>query len=236
VLRQRVPAGKPRHTISIVADPVFSRNDERLPSKNAGLGNIERALPRLFSTRWEADRIASCVEEKESIVALDFAANRDFVTSSQFAESRFLHLATHTIIDDEHLELSGIALSEFDSAGRRHDGFLRTYEIYRLRLLADLVVLSSCQSGLGKEVKGEGLVGLTHAFMYAGVPRVVASLWTISDNPTAQLMAQFYREMLKNGHASPAAALRSAQLSMLKDKRWESPYFWSGFVLQGEWR
>lgn len=257
VLRQRVPTAKPRHTISIIADPVFARNDERLssnfeelnpvvahtnqtrviPNRNSTSGvSRELSLPRLFSTRWEADRIASFVEGKESILALDFAANRDFVTSSKFAESRFLHLATHTVINEEHLELSGIALSNFDSEGRRQDGFLRTYEIYRLRLLADLVVLSSCESGLGNEVKGEGLVGLTHAFMYAGVSRVVASLWPVSDNATAQLMAQFYREMLKNRKESPAAALRSAQLSMLKDKRWEAPYFWSGFVLQGEWR
>jgi CHAT domain-containing protein len=248
VLRQRVPRrAEPRHRIAIIADPVFASNDERLSSHTNHIGflpygesisgaDTERALPRLFSTRWEANRIASFLEKKESVVALDFAANRDFVTSAEFAESRFLHLATHTVINEEHLELSGIALSNFDSEGREQDGFLRTYEIYRLRLLADLVVLSSCQSGLGKEVKGEGLVGLTHAFMYAGVPRVVASLWTVSDTPTAQLMAQFYREMLKNGQTSPAAALRLAQLSMLKDKRWESPYFWSGFVLQGEWR
>jgi CHAT domain-containing protein len=251
VLRQRVARAQPRHTIAIIADPVFARNDDRLPSSNhkelspapaqtSGKPvfgeDTGRALPRLFSTRWEADRIASFVEKKDSVVALDFAANRNFVTSPAFADSRFLHLATHTVINEDHLELSGIALSNFDPEGRRQDGFLRTHEIYRLRLLASLVVLSSCQSALGKEVKGEGLVGLTHAFMYAGVPQVVASLWTVSDNPTAQLMAQFYREMLKNGRMSPAAALRSAQLSMLKDKRWESPYFWSGFVLQGEWR
>jgi CHAT domain-containing protein len=240
-LRQRVARSQPHHTISIVADPVFARSDERLASSNLRPlvahfeGASDRPLPRLFSTRWEAGKIASFVGTKNSLVALDFAANRDFVTSPKFAESRFLHLATHTVINEEHLELSGIALSNFDSNGRRQDGFLRTYEIYRLRLLAKLVVLSSCQSALGNEVKGEGLVGLTHAFMYAGVPRVVASLWTVSDTPTAQLMAQVYREMLKNGHASPAAALRAAQLSMLKDKRWESPYFWSGFLLQGEW-
>jgi CHAT domain-containing protein len=255
VLRQRIPQAQPRHTITIIADPVFARNDERLPFSNrpnpvgahtnqfvfGANGNTtfvdgsEPALPRLFSTRWEAAKIASFVGKRDSIVALDFDANRDFITSPEFNESRYLHLATHTIINDEHSELSGIALSNFDSKGRRQDGFLRIQEIYRLRLLARLVVLSSCQSALGKEVKGEGLVGLTHAFMYAGVPRVVASLWTISDNPTAQLMAQFYRQMLKNDRISPAAALRSAQLSMLKDKRWESPYFWSGFVLQGEW-
>jgi len=249
VLRQRVAHAQPRHTIAIIADPVFAPNDERLPSSNqlspvsahtstngkpTFKEDSEQALPRLFTTRWEAGRIASFVRKNESIVALDFAANRNFITSSKFSESRFLHFATHTVINDEHSELSGIALSNFDSEGRKEDGFVRIQEIYRLRLLASMVVLSSCQSALGIEVKGEGLVGLTQAFMYAGVPRVVASLWTVSDNPTAQLMAQFYREMLKN-NMSPAAALRSAQLSMLKDKRWESPYFWSGFVLQGEW-
>ncbi len=256
VLRERVPRVQPRRTISIVADPVFARHDERLPHLNqlSAIGahtnqtrstangkpvfeeDGERALPRLFSTRWEAGKITSFVETKESIVAFDFAANRDFATSPEFADSRFLHFATHTVINGDHSELSGIALSNFDSKGHRQDGFLRTDEIYRLRLLAGLVVLSSCQSALGTEVKGEGRVGLTHAFMYAGVPRVVASLWTVSDNPTAQLMAQFYREMLTNRRLSPAAALRSAQLSMVKDKRWQSPYFWSSFILQGEWR
>ena len=256
VLRQRV-RDLPQRTIAIVADPVFARNDERFASSSGNGGrrvvahasemrvvpagqstasaSVEKSLPRLFNTRWEANTIASFVPKTQRIVALDFSANRAFVNTRQFARSWALHFATHTLINDEHSELSGIALSNFDSQGRKQDGFLRTHEIYRLRLLADLVVLSSCQSALGEQVKGEGLVGLTHGFMYAGVPRVVASLWTVSDNPTAQLMAQFYREMLKHG-TSPAAALRSAQLSMLKDKRWQAPYFWSGFVLQGEWR
>lgn len=238
MLRQRVVPVKRGPTLAIVADPVFSRDDERcaFTISKVAMRETELTLPRLFNTRWEATKIASFVPAGESRVALDFAANRDFVGSTEFARSRFLHFATHTVIDDEHAELSGIALSNFDATGRKQDGFLRSSDIYHLRLAASLVTLSSCQSALGKEVKGEGLVGLTHGFMYAGAPRVVASLWTVSDNPTAQLMAQFYRGLLGRRRMSPAAALRAAQLSMLRDKRWQSPYFWSGFVLQGEWR
>jgi len=119
--------------------------------------------------------------------------------------------------------------------GQSQDGFLRLHEVYNLELNADLVVLSACQTALGKEIKGEGLVGLTRGFMYAGAPRVVASLWKVDDKATAELMRRFYRAMLTDG-LRPAAALRAAQVSMWKEKRWEAPYYWAGFVLQGEWR
>jgi len=108
-------------------------------------------------------------------------------------------------------------------------------EIYNLRLPADVVVLSACQTGLGKEIKGEGLVGLTRGFMYAGAQRVVASLWQVDDLATANLMKRFYRGMLKDG-LRPAAALRAAQVEMMNQKRWSSPYFWAAFVIQGEWK
>src|SRR5205085_668975 len=99
----------------------------------------------------------------------------------------------------------------------------------------DLVVLSACQTALGKDIKGEGLIGLTRGFMYAGAPRVVASLWKVNDQATAELMKRFYENRLKKG-MHPAAALQAAQVSMSKMKQWESPYYWAGFVLQGEWR
>ena len=96
-------------------------------------------------------------------------------------------------------------------------------------------MLSACQTALGKEIKGEGLVGLTRAFMYAGAPRVVASLWQVSDLATAELMKAFYHGMLQQ-HLPPASALRAAQLHLSRDPRWAAPYFWAGFVLQGEYR
>jgi len=122
-----------------------------------------------------------------------------------------------------------------DKKGQKQDGYLRLYEIYNLDLPAELVVLSACETGVGKQIRGEGLIALTRGFMYAGAKRVVASLWKVDDSATATLMAQFYKEMFVNGRR-PAAALKEAQKYVSEQRRWRSPYFWAGFVLQGEWR
>lgn len=148
---------------------------------------------------------------------------------------RVLHFATHGLLNSQHPELSGIVLSLVDERGRPQDGFLRLHEIYNLKLGADLVVLSACQTALGKEIKGEGLVGLTRGFMYAGAPRVVSSLWNVDDRATAELMKRFYEAMFIQG-MPPAAALRAAQTSLRREKGWAAPYYWAGFTLQGEWR
>jgi CHAT domain-containing protein len=192
-------------------------------------------LPRLYNTRAEAEVIKSLVPPRESLQALDFAANRATATSASLSQYRILHFATHAIINSTHPELSGIVLSLVNEQGEPQDGFLRAHEIFNLKLPAELVVLSACRTGLGKEVKGEGLVGMTRGFMYAGAPRVVVSLWSLGDKPTAEWMARFYKKMLGAGRLTPAAALRAAQVEMWKDKRWEQPYFWAAFVLQGEW-
>jgi CHAT domain-containing protein len=147
---------------------------------------------------------------------------------------RIVHFATHGVLDLEHPELSGIALSMVDEKGRSRDGYLRLNEIYNLNLPAELVVLSACQTGVGKQIKGEGLIALTRGFMYAGARSVVASLWKVDDAATASLMTEFYRQMFTN-KLKPAAALRSAQLKISQEKRWQSPYYWAGFFLQGEW-
>jgi CHAT domain-containing protein len=131
-------------------------------------------------------------------------------------------------------ELSGLVFSLVDRQGKPQNGFLEAQEIYNLKLGADLVVLSACQTALGKEIRGEGLVGLSRGFMYAGVPRVIASLWKVPDQATTELMQNFYRGILKQG-LQPAAALRAAQYSMWKESRRSSPYYWAGFTLQGEW-
>jgi CHAT domain-containing protein len=138
------------------------------------------------------------------------------------------------LVNDKHPELSGIILSLIDKQGRTQDGFLTLNDIYGLHLPAELAVLSACQTAFGKEVRGEGLMSLTRGFMYAGAARVVASLWSVDDLATAELMAQFYRHMLRDGQR-PAEALRTAQLELWKEKRWQHPYFWAAFVIQGEW-
>lgn len=247
--------------LAVLADPVFATDDQRVKSgmKNqpadsreggqqaisriSPASDIERAandlsisnFDRLPVSRREAELITALLPKGQSFKALDFDASRAAATSSDLGRYQIVHFATHSLLNNQHPELSGIVLSLVDEKGQPQDGFLRLHEIYNLKLEADLVVLSSCQTALGKEIKGEGLVGLTRGFMYAGAPRVVASLWKVSDSATAELMQRFYRNML-GAKLRPAAALRAAQVSMWKQNQWAAPYYWSGFVLQGEWR
>lgn len=192
-------------------------------------------IPRLPFTRREADAILAIAPAGEGLKALDFRASRETATNPELAQYRIVHFATHGLLNSEHPELSGIVLSLVNEAGQTVDGFLRLHEIYNLQLNADMVVLSACQTGLGKEIRGEGLVGLTRGFMYAGAPRVVASLWKVDDVATAELMKRFYRGMLKD-NLRPAAALRRAKVEMWKQKRWNAPFYWAAFELQGEWK
>lgn len=244
----RKPAGK---TVAVLADPVFSANDPRLSmgkslsahADDSALSDAQRSaaesglgdLTRLHFSRQEADEITRLAADKRNFKALDFAASRTMATSDRLRDYGIVHFATHGLINNHHPDLSGVVLSLVDEQGRPQNGFLRLYDIYNLKLNADLVVLSACQTALGKEIKGEGLVGLTRGFMYAGAPRVVASYWRIDDRATADIMKRFYSAMLKDG-LRPAAALRAAQVSMLQDKRWQSPHYWAAFTVQGEWK
>jgi CHAT domain-containing protein len=257
----------PKKLIAILADPVFSRADERFGEATSrgsigesslrshppaavadGLNGIINyqpsagdsaqyysGLPRLFRTRWEAEQIAALAPPGEVVEALDFAANREAALGPAVGGSRIIHFATHAILNDEHPELSGIALSMFDSEGHPRDGFLRAHDIFNLKLSADLVVLSACRTAAGKDIRGEGMTGLTRGFMYAGTPRVLGSFWATEDKATSELMVRFYRNMLRRD-MRPAAALQAAQVEMLRDRRWQSPYFWAGFTIHGEWR
>jgi CHAT domain-containing protein len=203
--------------------------------RSAGLITDRGSLSRLPFTRDEAEAILAVAPAGQSTKALDFNANRATATSAELSHYRIVHLATHGVLNTEHPELSGIVLSLVDEQGKPQDGFLRLHEVYNLNLPAELVVLSACQTGLGQEIKGEGLVGLTRGFMYAGAKRVLASLWNVNDSVTAQVMKRFYQGMLVKG-MTPAAALRAAQVEMWKRKQWRAPYYWAAFVLQGEWR
>jgi CHAT domain-containing protein len=202
--------------------------------RDVGL-NPDGTLPRLTMSRTEAAEITRLVSPKQSLKALDFNASRATATSGELSKYQYVHFATHGILSLEHPELSGIALSMVDEKGQKQDGYLRLYEIYNLNLPAELVVLSACETGVGKQIRGEGLIALTRGFMYAGAKRVVASLWKVDDAATAELMAQFYKEMFTNGKR-PAAALQAAQKTVASQRRYQSPYYWAGFVLQGEWR
>jgi len=252
----------PRHpatkSVAVFADPVVEADDPRIqatqrsapprePNKrradlaqavrDVGEGDEEATLlSRLPASLREARNILSVATGGPHLEAIGFDANREKATDPRLGHYSILHFATHGILNEKHPELSGLVLSLYDREGRfRQDGFLRLSDIYGFNLAVDLVVLSACRTGLGKEVRGEGLIGLTRGFMYAGAPRVVASLWQVDDEATAELMKQFYLKMFRE-RMSPAAALRAAQLSLSSQRRWSNPYFWAGFMLQGEWR
>jgi CHAT domain-containing protein len=213
---------------------MFSRSEIQRSASESGWGDEMLSMARLPFTRREADAIAALVPAAYRKQELDFAANLSNATSSDLSQYRIVHFATHGFLNSRHPELSGIVLSLVDEKGQERNGFLRAHEIYELKLPAELVVLSGCRTGLGKDIRGEGLIGLTRAFMHAGAARVLVSLWDVNDQATAELFTRFYTRLLGPEKVSPAAALRAAQVSMARDKRWSSPYFWAGFTLQGE--
>jgi len=261
---RRETAGRQRaaKSVAVLADPVFEESDPRLDEAKNGnssgkqpttrgadaeLSELARAIrtmnfpdaragfTRLPFSRYEADGVIALTPKGTGLKATDFNASRDMAKSRQLSEYRILHFATHGLLNSERPELSGVVFSLIDREGKPQDGFLRLHEIYNLQLNAELIVLSACETGLGKEIKGEGLIGLTRGFMYSGAPRVVASLWNVDDFATAELMKLFYQRMLKDGLPA-GAALRAAQLELSGQKRWASPYYWAGFVLHGEWK
>jgi tetratricopeptide (TPR) repeat protein len=217
-------------------DPLSSLGLLTRSATDVGLSrNGAISLPRLRFSRREAEEIMAVTPQGEGKEAVDFEASRATATSPELSQYRIVHFATHGLLDSVHPELSGLVFSMVDKNGRPQNGFLELQDIYNLNLPADLVVLSACETGLGKEISGEGLVGLTRGFMYAGASRVMASLWKVSDSGTAALMAEFYRAMEKD-NLSPAAALRAAQIKMWQQQRWRNPYYWAAFQIQGEFK
>jgi tetratricopeptide (TPR) repeat protein len=238
----------PPKTLAIIADPVFRADDERLrrptiasadsadtlllrAAGEAGVAN----LPRLPHTREEAQAIAALADRDTSWVALDFAANREAALGATWNRYGVAHFATHALLNARHPELSGIVLSLYAADGQAEDGFLSVNDIYNLHMPADLVVLSVCESAVGKSVGAEGAANLARAFFYAGAPRVVASLWPVDDRASVAFMRAFYASLLQRGQR-PQEALIEAQREMRANPRWQAPYYWSGYVLQGDWR
>jgi CHAT domain-containing protein/Tfp pilus assembly protein PilF len=256
--RQKTGRSTAPMAVAVLADPIFDSSDERLsksqllkPSTPASLprrdSDVIRSaeylgltrggkpyLTRLLYTRNEADAVMAVTPQGKGMLAVDFDASRAVATSPALAKYRIVHFATHGIFNNRHPELSGLVLSLVNQQGKPQDGFLKLQDIYSMRLPVDLVVLSGCETGLGEQINGEGLLSLTRGFMYAGATRVVASLWSVSDVATATLMADFYRAMEHDG-IRPAAALRVAQIQMWKQKQWSFPYYWAAFQIQGEW-
>ncbi|MEJ7617316.1 MAG: CHAT domain-containing protein [Pyrinomonadaceae bacterium] len=216
---------------SAVADLTGAPSDAVCPGESSGL-----KLARLNGTRIEAQQIAQLAKASGKVPSLwlDLEASETNMRTRDMKQYRVIHIATHGLLNAARPQFSGLVLSLVgDAAGG--DGFLRTDEIFNLRLGSPLVMLSACETGLGREKRGEGVIGLTRAFMYAGAPTVGVSLWSVADRSTADLMTDFYRRLLAAG-GTPPAALRAAQQSMIAGKKYSAPFYWAPFVLVGDWR
>ncbi len=257
VRRQTAASDSHQKVLSILADPVFEVRDLRVhvatqiqsPEKQKAdeqayltltLRDFDsfstgNAISRLPHTLSEAQAILKLVPRNLATLATDFDAARTNVLSPEMEHYQIIHFATHSFVNSTNPQLSGILLSMVDKQGMSQNGFLQLRDIYNLKLSAKLVVLSACSTALGKDVKGEGLISLTRGFMYAGAKSVVASLWKVDDRATAELMSRFYAAMI-NDNLPPAAALRAAKESLRREQRWSAPYYWAGFILQGEYR
>jgi len=258
-IRSNNAAANTGNNILVVADPVFNADDPRLKGAKAAESSTEARglglalnsavsdvagtepvagglrLARLPGTRAEADAIASMARAggAKADSWIDLGASEERIDSADVANYRIVHIATHGLLDVERPQFTGVVLSLVGN--KTADGFLRTDEIFNLKMRPALVMLSACETGLGKEKRGEGVIGLTRAFMYAGAPTVGVSLWSVADKSTADLMADFYKRLFAGGSHS-VAAMRDAQLSMISGKKYSAPFYWAPFVLVGEWK
>jgi CHAT domain-containing protein/tetratricopeptide (TPR) repeat protein len=255
IRQQKNSATAAARGLLVVADPVFDPKDARVKNQAAAGALRDVAvvsavadvsgtqvdvgkfhLPRLEGTRLEAQQIAQLARTMGLApdVWLDFDANESNVKTRDISKYRVLHVATHGLLDTERPQFTGVVLSLVGN--RDNDGFLRTDEIFNLKLGAPLVMLSACETGLGREKRGEGVIGLTRAFMYAGAPTVGVSLWSVADKSTPDLMTDFYRRYLAKQPTTASAALRAAQQKMIAGKLNSAPFFWAPFVLVGDWK
>ncbi|MGD1806723.1 CHAT domain-containing protein [Dapis sp. BLCC M126] len=253
ILREQVKGRTPApKKVAVIADPVFQDNDSRFqtasqPKKETENNNLTRmklsrsledflglSFNRLEGTRQEAEAILALVPDNLERLSLDFDSNLKTAIDTNLSQYQIIHFATHGLLNETQPELSGLVLSLYDETGKETPGFLQLNEIFNLEMPAELVVLSACETGIGEEIRGEGLVSLTRGFMYAGAKRVVVSLWSVADNSTAQLMEKYYQKILEMDK-NPVEAMRETQLEMLSSQQWKAPFYWAPFVVQGEW-
>lgn len=278
-IRQQQNAQSGR-AILVLADPVFNSKDSRSRGTASSSGADTRGLgiqsaltdvagqdatataesgkmqglplARLAGTRAEAEQIVKLakISGSQADVWLDLDASEENLETRDVRKYRVLHIATHGLLNAERPQFTGLVLSLIGN--KMEDGFLRTDEVFNLRLGSPLVMLSACETGLGKEKRGEGVMGLTRAFMYAGAPTVGVSLWSVADRSTADLMTDFYKRLLTtsgpsssapsstagagSGSMSASAAKRDAQLAMIGGKKYSAPFYWAPFILVGDWR
>ena len=235
--RNRIVLDEPSQTLAMFADPVFEVTDPRLAhiAEPAPAAPTIDSYDRLPFTGYEAEAIAALIPAEERTVAIGFDASLANLLSMDLRRYRFVHFATHGNVDARYPALSAIVLSQYDDQGVPVAGTLRLHDIYHLDLNADLVILSACETALGREIRGEGLVGLTQGFLSAGARSLIISLWPVSDRATSELMKRFYANVYEV-KLSPSEALREAQRFISARGRWRDPFYWGAFVLLGDWQ
>ncbi|MEZ5427708.1 MAG: CHAT domain-containing tetratricopeptide repeat protein [Pyrinomonadaceae bacterium] len=246
----KAEASASRKDLLVFADPIFSPEDARLAGVRAAetgkdqvadlRDNLRsmaslRSLRRLTASEKESNSIIESVGRQNATLFEGFSANRKAFLSNNLTDYKVLHFAAHGFLNEERPELSGIVLSQLDPQGNKIDGFIRLQDIYGLNLSADLVVLSACDTGIGKEVRGEGVLSLDNGFLQSGARSVISSRWKVDDQATFELMRGFYEEMTGRG-ATASEALRRAQIRMRENPRYRSPFYWAAFTLQGDYQ
>ncbi len=229
--------GAARHALALVADPVFDRSDPRAaPCPGAACAVTAMAgLPRLAGTGLEAQGILAIAATVDGYRAYGADATRQAIVDGALRDHRIVHLATHGVLDARLPLRTGLMFARVGVDGAPLDGLLGLRDVAALELDADLVVLSACDTALGREIRGEGLISLTRGFMHAGARRVLATLWRVSDRTSIEAMRRLYTALLRDGLPA-SAALRKAQLELARDSRWSDPYHWAAFTLHGDWR
>ncbi|MBO7476927.1 MAG: CHAT domain-containing protein, partial [Salinivirgaceae bacterium] len=226
--------------------PIFTQGkfpgvelDTRVKKQERSISNlnvvINTKLEPLASSESEVRNIFNMFKENKqpAKACMWGAANRLNFSSDSVAKYRYIHLATHGFVNSEKPELSGVQLSHLQ--GDSQEGVLYSNDVYGLKLNCDLLVLSACETGLGKIMKGEGIVGLSRAFIYAGSKNLLVSLWKVSDNSTSQMMVEFYRQLLnEKGEHNYAELLQKAKQMLILDKNYARPYYWAPFIIIGD--
>jgi CHAT domain-containing protein len=218
-------------------DPVFTNKDRQeiysdSDSTQSSIVIGGQTLERLIYSGEEVKNIAVLFKDQKYDIYLRRLASEFNVKLKVSNGYRYIHFATHGLINERQPDFSALVFSRNENSGE--DGLLYAAEIFNLKFETDLVVLSACQTGLGKMIRGEGMIGLSRAFMYAGAPTVLASLWRVSDQSTSLLMKEFYKNLIKE-EMNKSDALRRAQIEMIEDEQFAHPFYWAPFVLIGDY-
>jgi CHAT domain-containing protein/Tfp pilus assembly protein PilF len=233
ISRKRRKASGLSKYIFLVGDPDYGDHEVDPILQSNSLEGFYNGTPlklgRLEHSRLELTKISALFDKRKTLSLYRQEANEQLIKNQNLNGYKIIHFAAHTLIDDKNPGRSSIILALNQNS--EEDGFLQMREIFNLKMNADLVTLSACETGLGQLIHGEGIVGLNRAFFFAGANAVLMSLWAVHDEASSQLMERFYFHLKKGRSISDA--LRSAKIEMINSKNLSHPFYWAGFIVTG---